>query len=250
MTVTEFMAGRVRRRLERVARRVRAAYRRRARPTVIRHHGIELPLGDGVSDAMREVLYRGTYEEREYQVLSALLRPGDRVLELGSGLGFITVLCARLCGSDAVVTVEANPRMHGALAATFRRNRVSPTLLSGVVSRTAEPQPFFVNANFWSSSTYDRGGQRLEVGSLAFTDLVAAHRPSVIVIDIEGGEVALIGLPVAPNVRMIVLELHAAVTGDSNAEAVRAWLIQEGFRATTDWGNHSVVVFERPRRSV
>jgi FkbM family methyltransferase len=182
-------------------------------------------------------------------VLSTLLRPDDRVLELGAGLGFITVLCARICGSEAVVTVEANPHMLSTLEATFRCNGVWPKLISGVVSRTAAPREFFVNQNFWSSSTYDRGGQRLEVQSLPFAELVAAHRPSVIVMDIEGGEVELAGLPIDPSVRAIVLELHAAVTGNADAEAVRAWLVEQGFRATSDWGNRSVVVYQRPQPS-
>lgn len=194
---------------------------------------------------MRTVLYSGRYEEREYAVLHRMLTRSDRVLELGSGLGFITVVCARKCGSASVTSVEANPLMLPTLQQTFRLNGVTPNLVAGVVSRDGASQDFFVNDQFWSSSTYDRGGRKLSVSGLAFEDLVSRYLPTVIVMDIEGGEVALSGAKVGPSVRAVVLELHASVTGAEGADAVRSWMLGQGFQATRDWGNRSVVVYER-----
>ncbi|MEY4550041.1 MAG: hypothetical protein RL685_6236 [Pseudomonadota bacterium] len=231
----------------RVRRRALAAYRRRARPHVIAHHGVRLPLTDAVSEEMRATLYSGAYEEREYEVLSALLGSSDRVLELGSGLGFITVVCARRCGSQSVTSVEANPHLLSTLRTTFLCNGVSPQLVSGVVSARGEAQTLFVSENFWSSSTHDRGGQPTQVPGVAFESLLEQYQPTVLVIDIEGGEMALTTTTIAASVRAIVIELHAAVTGAEGAGQVRAWLAQQGFQITRDWGNRSVVVVERGR---
>jgi FkbM family methyltransferase len=236
---------RVRRAAARMRRRLLAAYRRRTRPQIIFHHGIRLPLTEAVSEEMRATLYSGAYEEREYEVLSKLLGPGDRVLELGSGLGFITVLCARRCGSEQVTSVEANPHLLSTLRTTFLCNGVSPRLVAGVVSAEGQAQTLFVSPNFWSSSTHDRGGQPTLVPGVAFESLLAQYRPTVLVIDIEGGETALLSAAIAPSVRAIIIELHAAVTGAEAAEQVRAWIVRHGFHSTHDWGNRSVVVFER-----
>jgi len=225
-------------------RRVRAVFRKLLRPRLIQHHGVWLPLSDAVSAEMRAVLYSGAYEEREYQVLSRLLTPGDRVLELGSGLGFITVVCAQRCSS--VSSVEANPHMLDTLRETFRRNGVAPRLVSGMVSSSGEEQTLFVAPNFWSSSAYDRGGAATTVSGLAFARLLEEHQPTVLVIDIEGGELGLTSESIAPGVRAVVIELHAKVTGSDGARRVRDWLSGQGFEATRDWGDRSVVLYERP----
>ena len=199
-----------------------------------------------VSEEMRTILYSGAYEEREYEVLSRLLEPSDRVLELGSGLGFITVVCAQRCSS--VSSVEANPQLLDTLRETFRRNGVAPQLVSGMVSSSDEEQTLFVARDFWSSSTYDRGGAATRVGGLAFGRLLTEHRPTVLVIDIEGAELGLTHETIAPGVRAVVIELHAKVTGSEGARLVRDWIAGQGFELTRDWGDRSVVVYERPRR--
>jgi FkbM family methyltransferase len=229
----------------RLRRRALAAYRRRTRPQLITHHGIRLPLTEAVSEEMRATLYSGRYEEREYEVLGKLLQAEDRVLELGSGLGFITVLCALRCGSERVTSVEANPHLLSTLRTTFLCNGVSPQLVPGVVSADGQAQTLFVNDNFWSSSTHDRGGKPTLVPGVAFESLLQRYHPSVLVIDIEGGELALTGTTIAPDVRAIIIELHAAVTGVEGADQVRSWITRHGFQITRDWGNRSVVVFER-----
>jgi FkbM family methyltransferase len=229
----------------RLRRRALAAYRRQVQPQIISHHGIRLPLTEAVSQEMRATLYTGSYEEREYEVLSSLLDASDHVLELGSGLGFITVLCALRCGSERVTSVEANPHMLSTLRTTFLCNGVSPRLVQGAVSAQGNAQTLFVSQNFWSSSTHDRGGKPTLVPGVAFEDLLAQYQPTVLVIDIEGGEAALTSATIAPGVRAIVIELHEGVTGAEAAERVRGWIAGHGFHSTHDWGNRSVVVFER-----
>lgn len=244
-TVERLGVPRLLRAAARWRRRALAAYRRRARPHVISHHGIRLPLTDAVSEEMRAILYSGRYEEREYELLSALLQPGDRVLELGSGLGFVTVLCALRCGSERVTTVEANPHLLSSLRTTFLCNGVSPRLIPGIVSAQGQPQTLFVSRNFWSSSTHDRGGKPTPVLGVKFESLLAELEPTVLVIDIEGGEMSLIDAVIAPCVRAIVIELHAAVTGVEGASQVRDWVARQGFRAAQDFGDRSVVLFVR-----
>ncbi|MBK7791869.1 MAG: protein-L-isoaspartate O-methyltransferase [Betaproteobacteria bacterium] len=69
---------------------------------------LELPLGDG------ERMWTPKMEARVVQDLT--LEPGDEVLEIGTGSGYLTALLASL--GAKVTSVEINPR----LAATARQN--------------------------------------------------------------------------------------------------------------------------------
>jgi hypothetical protein len=56
-------------------------------------HGIRLPItAQDVSPIIWHALESGKYEAKEARQVQRLLRSGDRVLELGSGIGVVTVV--------------------------------------------------------------------------------------------------------------------------------------------------------------
>ncbi|MEI4234613.1 hypothetical protein V8324_17260, partial [Roseovarius sp. D22-M7] len=57
-------------------------------------------------------LRRDMYETPEVTALSKVLRPGDRVLELGAGIGFLSSVVARGLDVAQITRVEANPRLY------------------------------------------------------------------------------------------------------------------------------------------
>ena len=59
---------------------------------------------------------------------------------------------------------------------------------------------------------------------VALGELIREHRPTVLVIDIEGGESDLGPTPL-PGVRAVIVECHSI----RDCEAVAAWLIPQGF---------------------
>ncbi len=72
------------------------------------HQGVRLSLR-GASVRVRYRLGRD-YELDDVRLLRVLLRPGDRVLELGSAVGFLAVYCMKQLGIRDYAAVEANPR--------------------------------------------------------------------------------------------------------------------------------------------
>ena len=58
---------------------------------------------------LERALSSGRYENHEADALLLHLRPGDRLLDLGAGLGFICALAARVLGEGSVFGVEAGP---------------------------------------------------------------------------------------------------------------------------------------------
>ena len=76
-------------------KRILRTYRRWRRPRVIRHVGVRLALDRQIPPEIREFLYSGEYERGEIKALRRLLRPDDVVMELGTGIGFVSLVCAR-----------------------------------------------------------------------------------------------------------------------------------------------------------
>jgi 2-polyprenyl-3-methyl-5-hydroxy-6-metoxy-1,4-benzoquinol methylase len=64
---------------------------------------------DALKGNLERSLSSGRYENHEADALLMHLRAGDRLLDLGAGLGFICALAAGVLGADAVMGVEAGP---------------------------------------------------------------------------------------------------------------------------------------------
>jgi hypothetical protein len=97
-------------------------------------HGVRIPTGPRFSPVILEAIQAGKYERQEHALLAALLRDDDRVLELGTGAGFLATYCAQRLGSSQVTTVEADPEMAPVIEATLAENLVSPKVIYAAVT--------------------------------------------------------------------------------------------------------------------
>ncbi len=197
--------------------------------------GVAVPIQDRFSDVIRQSLATGKYERAECDALDRLLVDGDRVLELGSGLGLVAVRCAQRLGSAAVVTVEADPEMLPVILATCEANHVSPVVLIGAVSGDGGDRWLERAPHLWSTKAHPplpEGAapvNRQLVAGAKLSTLVEWHRPSVLMIDIEGGESQLAPTDL-PGVRAVLVECHSR----ADKLAVDAWLLPLGFGRSGD----------------
>jgi len=176
-------------------------------------NGIELSVPSGLATpGILEKLYDGTYEADEARSADRCVRPGFRVLELGAGLGYVTALCAQKAGAENVLSVEANPDLIPVIEANLARNGyVGVTVMHGAVSGPVEEgatAPFHIAAGFTGSSLGGRGGRLVDVPLLPIYDLIRAHRPHVVMMDVEGAEENLFDRLWKCPLRFCVLELH------------------------------------------
>ena len=215
-----------------IARGVRKLGRRVFRPKVVTVAGVRLRArGPGVSRQVTHGLYRETYEEPERLLLGRFLAPGDRVLEVGGGIGFISLLCARVVGADQVLTYEANAAMGGVIRDNFALNGLVPNLRNRAITGRGGPVTFFVSGNIVSSSLYRReGGVPATVESDSLESVLEEIHPTVLVMDIEGAEVEVLGSSRLPGIRAVMLELHPHVTGEAAVARLRGHLGELGFR--------------------
>lgn len=188
---------------------------------VLEVHDIKVPhVTDVISPRMEQVIRKGRYEASEVRLLRKILRPRDRVLELGAGIGVVSTAAAMVTGPDRVVVVEANPNLMPIISETHALNGVTGVrVLNGVGVSVPNDgtATFYLREDFWASSLEAPHEQEtVQVTSVAvpkidLNTILREHRPSVFVLDIEGGELDLLpGLDLS-SCRSVVIELHPKV---------------------------------------
>ena len=201
------------------------------RPRVIRVSGVKLEVDR--SRLLPEVvraLYKERYEDREATLVREVLAPGDRVLEIGAGIGFVSVLCAQRCGAGAVLCYEANPDNEALIQRNFALNGLWPQLRCRAMSVSSGERQLFVEPNILSTGFINRGmGVRRVVKCDAIADVVREFRPNCLVLDVEGAEIDL--LPAAPleGITKIILETHARIVGDDAIRKLDIYMRSQGF---------------------
>ncbi|MBY0397947.1 MAG: FkbM family methyltransferase, partial [Thermoleophilia bacterium] len=92
---------------------------------VIETLGIKVPFVPSiVTPKIERPMRRGRYEGGEAKALRKVLRPGDRVLELGAGVGLLSTISAMVKGVERVTAVEANPGLIPLIRETHRLNGI------------------------------------------------------------------------------------------------------------------------------
>lgn len=214
-------------------RNVKLHWRRLRDVQEITLDGIRLSTAqDIVPRFVRSALFKGTYEAHERKLARQLLRPGDRVLEIGAGIGFISLLCARICGAENVLSYEANLSLEPVIRGNYALNGLRPDLRMRAITVDGRPVTFFRSDNIVSSSTTDRGNdaERMTVESDRFEDVIAEHGPDVVIMDVEGAETDLLTNSRLAGVKHIVVEIHPHITGDEPVSKMLSHLKEHQFR--------------------
>jgi len=144
-----------------------------------------------ISEKIRDQIRAGRYEMAEARRLPALIEPGDRVMELGAGIGFLTALAGLQGKAQAIVALEANPDLISVVEALHRLNRVESTVCNAVAvpRRTSATLPFHLHHDLWASSLSPLKARHLravvDVPALSLAELLRGHAPTLLIIDIE-----------------------------------------------------------------
>lgn len=217
-------------------------------PRTVEVSGIRVnPNSPLISPKIRRVLYRANYEEAEAGIIRRHLRPSDRVLELGSGLGVISALCAAAVGNEQVTTVEANPALEPLIRETHQLNRVAPKLVNSMVGTCAEEATFYVEPNAHSSSSRQRSeaSTPITVRSEPLQHLIDRYKPTFLIIDVEGAESEILRDVDLAGVEKICIELHPHLIGDDRCNEVIDILRGAGFVMKIDEIRERTLFFER-----
>jgi FkbM family methyltransferase len=212
---------------------------------------------DNYSPTLVRVLSSGDYEGREREIIRAAIRPPNRVLEIGTAIGVVTMSLASIVGASNVATYDANP----SIVADARRNFVANGFDEisahwGVMrnrsrwSAGERDVDFFVARDFWASRLHAHAEcpgivSVLKAPLVCLEDKIAEHQADVLICDIEGGEADLLIDADLAGIKMIIMETHYWACGRARIDAMIQFLILGGFNINLDYTSVHVVVLDR-----
>ncbi|MCB1506293.1 MAG: FkbM family methyltransferase [Hyphomicrobiaceae bacterium] len=205
-----------------------------------------------IPQATRDALARGRYEFKEREIARRLLRRGDRVIELGAGMGVVSLTIADLIGGDAVMSFEANPTIIELARENVAQSGMPVTLRHAIASPRpiAEKTPhidFFVLNSFEASSTrqISRAQKAVKVPAVPLEDEIARHRANALVFDIEGFEEEIVKYADLSGIDKVIFEIHPKILGrDKTLELVQL-LEDQGLYLRQDLIFGDVIAFQR-----
>ena len=205
-----------------------------------------------VRSGLERALSSGMYEGREADAILAHLQPGDRFLDIGSGLGFLCALAAGVLGDQAVCGIEPNPRIMPLARRFLAANGFGGVrLIRAAVVATAEgdevdfvQRPAFRASALRGAESLPENARVIRVPVWSVARLIEAASPTVICCDIEGAELEVLGEPL-PGVRLIVVEMHPGLYGPAGVELITETLAAQGFEPEPKGAAGQTRVFRR-----
>jgi FkbM family methyltransferase len=213
-------------------RNARKGLRRLFNVTTVRLDGVILSTHPSdISRRVRNEVFKGTYEQPESMLVREFLSANDRVLEIGGGVGFISLLCARICGPENVLTYEANSAMQSPIKINYGLNGMTPQVRFKAITAAEREVTFYINDNIISSSLHHRDHTHPHtVPADLLDEVIAEWKPTAIVMDIEGGETSILPTSQLVGVKKLILELHPHIVGEDETDAMKSHLEKLGFR--------------------
>lgn len=216
----------------RLRRDVTLPYLLKSTPKVVNIKGVKLPVfKDKLSERVLKFLLLGNYEQDEFYLVKYCLGKDDIVMELGAGLGFLSTYCAQRIGSERVFPYEANPDLKNYIHETYKINKVNPNLSMCLLGEKQGKKSFFISKNTSSSSIVfmDNSDYLVEVPVKVFDQEVQKISPTLLIVDIEGGEYELFESVNFHTIKKIVIEMHPHIIGKEKHASTLSKFKDAGF---------------------
>jgi len=191
----------------------------------IKSRGLKFPKdGTYLTGKVRGLLRVHDYERDLAAAALKATHEGDRVLDLGCGLGFVSGMIAKRRKVEAIHSYDGNAALLTYAEAMLATNGITNvTLTPGVLGPRKSTVPFYVRNPFAASSLAPIDGDEAEevkVDMHNVKTVLGAVKPTVIVCDIEGGEAELLDGITLKGVRQVVVKLHPSHIGRSGVKRV------------------------------
>ncbi len=198
---------------------------------VVNHAGVKIAIDDYLSPAVIHNILNGRYERTEVTGIRRLLKPDDVVLELGAGIGFVSLFCAKMIGADRVFAFEANPALEPHIRRNYDLNNLHPKLEICILGDRDGQADFFVTKDLWGSSMFrpKSDAEQVSVPVRSLNEVIARVKPTFLIMDIEGGEHDIIQGIDFQTIRKVAIEVHPPIIGDDKVRFVERKLLDAGF---------------------
>lgn len=204
--------------------------------------GVRVPRSPFLNDTRIRRIEAARYEGDEIAGALAVVQPGDRVLEMGAGLGIVGAVIARNANPAALLSFEANPDLIPHAQALYTENELEDVVeLRNQVVISAPDRPktvtFHIQNSFLGSSLIDKTNRKtrpVKVPTIGFDSLRESFRPDVLIMDIEGGELEFLEHANLNGIRAVVIEFHPDSYGIEGVKACKNALRRVGFVKNPD----------------
>lgn len=193
--------------------------------------GITMRVDERMSEFNIRKLMAGRHTIHERALVVDRLRHDDVVMELGGGIGMVSIACAKAIGSERVHSYEANPELETLIRDNYELNGVTPQLNMTTLGERSGTRTFHLAERFSHSSAQlaGEGTRAVQVPVASANDHLADTGATVLIVDIQGGEVEFFDFAELSGVRLLLVELHPFIIGLAGVRSVRTKLRTLGF---------------------
>jgi len=209
---------------------------------------IKIPLiPEIISPNLKKAIVSNTYESGEHKELQRIIQKGENILEIGAGIGYISALCRKNPKTNQITIFEANPQLIDFIKLVHKINDIANVEINhGVLMNTYYNDyiDFYIRKDFWASSlSKEKFGhkKKVKVPVHNFNKVINKVKPTLIICDIEGGELNLFKNSDLSGVKKIYLELHQKLLGRKGMLEIFDILNNRGFHYD-QWHSHNGVV--------
>jgi len=186
--------------------------------------GILIPVNLQYGYSVLRFINNGEYEQGEISIIRNTLQPGDTVLELGTGIGFISAYCAKKIGSENVFTFEANPFLGDNIHQLYKKNTVNPSVTFALLGESTGTKIFYRDTeSFLASSIIENKKVKqeiIQIPVMSLNEMISQIRPTYLVMDIEGGEYDIFGIIDFQTIQKVQFELHPEALGNEKVAGI------------------------------
>ena len=201
-------------------------------------HGIQVPDSFAVEPRwLKRKINNGRYEKEEIAGALRLVGADDRVLECGAGIGIVGTTIAHNRRPQKMLSFEANPNMIPVVEATYKHNKVDDIISvihGALMSGNDAPKTIDFNiSKRFAFSSIDMPQREISetvtVPVHNFEDVKKYFKPTVLLMDIEGGELGFLEGADLSGINAVVMEFHPDVYGQDGMARCKEILTKAGF---------------------
>ena len=196
--------------------------------------GICLPLYSEIGFNTLRWIIDGEYEIGEINIIKNTIERDDIILEIGTGLGFVSSYCAKITSSSQVFTFEANPLNYELAKSVFFKNNVSPSIKNAYLTNEEGFVDFPINQKSrLASSIKDNTNAFYTIQKLNLNKVIAEIKPTYLIMDIEGAEFDVFSIINFQTIKKIQFELHPSILDKSKCDFIFNLLSENSFQLDT-----------------
>ena len=182
--------------------------------------GLSLYIDPQDGDISASLIRRGYWERWTTLSVLSLIRPGDRIVEVGANVGYYTVLMADAVGpTGSVLALEANPRLADLAQRSLALNGLegrAQALAQAALDRSG-------TVSFVTSRTVSGGGHVAVLDQPPFADSEVIEAPAARLDDLIQGRVDLIRMDAEGSEPFVMAGAERILADNSDIVVCMEW---------------------------